>query len=257
MINLLAELLLPPFNVLLLATFAGLIGRRRPRLGRTLLIGSLVAGYLLCTSVLTGSGLRHLEGRISSGETPALPAENAQAATEAVAIVVLGSGSYFNAPEYGGDTVSASTLERLRWAARLHRDSQIPILVSGGNPLGNTPSEAEQMRDALVEDFVVPVQWVETRARNTYESAYQTLAMLGAPPARIMLVTHAAHMPRAVLVFSRAGFDVIPSATGFTTSPPASIRDFLPNATGLIQARIFFHEVIGIGWYHLRLAVGV
>lgn len=253
MIRLLAELLLPPLSLLLLATFAALISPWRPRLGRALLVVSLAAGYLLCTSAITGSWLRYLEGRPSAAGAPSVLAEEA---VQPVAIVVLGGGSYFNAPEYGRDTVSRGTLERLRWAARLHRETRIPILVSGGSPYGNTYSEAEQMRDALGDDFAVPVQWMEKRSRNTLESAYRTQALLSTEGAHIVLVTHAAHMPRAVLVFRHAGFEVIPSATGYTTSPPANIGGFLPSASGLRQARIFFHEFIGIGWYHLRLAFG-
>lgn len=80
--------------------------------------------------------------------------------------------------------------------------------------------------------------------------------MLGEQRARIVLVTHAAHMPRALMIFRHVGFDVTPSATGYTTAPPGTIRDFIPSAAGLSNARIFLHEVIGIGWYHVRLAIG-
>jgi len=252
MIKLLVEALLPPFNLLLLATSAALISRWRPRSGRILLIVSLIAGYLLTTSAITGSCLRFLENRVPAAtlatltDLPAAP----------VAIVVLGSGSYFNAPEYGADTVSPTTLVRLRWAARLYRELQIPIFVSGGSPDGTASSEAEQMRNTLIEDFAVPVQWVETRSQDTYEAAYNTRDVLSEHGARIVLVTHAAHMPRARLVFRHVGFDVVPAATGYTTAAPATVRDFIPGAAGLISARIFLHEIIGYGWYHIRLAIG-
>ena len=253
MIKVLVDALLPPFNFLLLATIGGLIARWRPRLGRTLLIVSLVSGYVVCTSVITGNCLSYLERRPEAGGASAMPAADAG---NSAAIVVLGAGSYFNAPEYGRDTVSRSTLERLRWAARLHREYRIPIVVSGGSPRGNSHSEAEQMRDALIEDFAVPVQWMETRSRNTYESAQLTRAMLGTQYRQILLVTHAAHMARAALVYRNVGFDVVPSATGFTTSAPIGIQDFLPSAHGLVKGRVFFREIMGIGWYHLRIAIG-
>lgn len=204
-------------------------------------------------SVVTGSWLRFLENRPVAGGRPGTLAGQT---TQPIAIVVLGAGSYFNAPEYGRDTVSRATLERLRWAARLHRETRIPILVSGGSPSGGNTSEAEQMRDVLVEDFAVPVQWLETRARNTYESAYETRTMLGAKGAHILLVTHAAHMPRAVMVFGRAGFEITPSATSFTTPAPTSIHDFVPSVAGLRMGRIFLHEILGTGWYYIRLASG-
>jgi hypothetical protein len=67
------------------------------------------------------------------------------------AIVILGARSYAAAPEYRGDTVAAATLARMRWGARLHRQTGLPIMVSGGSPGGTRTSEAEQMKAALEE----------------------------------------------------------------------------------------------------------
>jgi uncharacterized SAM-binding protein YcdF (DUF218 family) len=249
--NLLADALLPPLNLLLLATFGALVARWRPRLGRLLLIVSLASAYLASTSAISGSCLRYLERSVPAA-TPAtldtLPAVPG-------VIVVLGGGSYHDAPEYGVDTVSQTTLVRLRWAARLYRELHVPVLVSGGNPAGTANSEAEQMRDALVQDFAVPVQWVESVSRDTYESAFNTWKLLGRQHRQIILVTHAAHMPRAMMIFRKVGFEVTPAATGYTTATPGSIRDFIPSAAGLGKSRTFLHEIIGLGWYHLRLTM--
>lgn len=252
MIKFVAAFLLPPLNLLLLAIAAGLLAPRWPRLGRGLLIFTLASGYLLCTSAITESLLRHLEGQ----PTVTLDSDSLTAIqSNTSVIVVLGGGSYFSAPEYGRDTVSSHTLERLRWAARLQRKLHLPVLVSGGSPLGNTYTEAAQMRDALVDDFSVPVRWMEARSLNTYDSAFNSLSMLQPESfTHVVLVTHAAHMPRATLVFEHVGFDVTPAPTGFTTRSPVSILGFLPSAHGLEMARDFFHELVGIGWYHLRLA---
>ena len=40
------------------------------------------------------------------------------------AIVVLGGGRRAHAPEYEGETVSPATLERMRYGARLHRETR-------------------------------------------------------------------------------------------------------------------------------------
>ena len=50
------------------------------------------------------------------------------------AIVVLGGGFYPRAPEYGADTVSRRSLERVRYAAHLQKRMAKPILLAGGNP---------------------------------------------------------------------------------------------------------------------------
>jgi uncharacterized SAM-binding protein YcdF (DUF218 family) len=73
---------------------------------------------------------------------------------------------------------------------------------------------------------------------------------------RIYLVTHAWHMPRAQLAFEYAGFTVIAAGTQYAIPHVLTLVDFLPSADGLLNASLVFHEVIGIGWYHLRFLVG-
>jgi uncharacterized SAM-binding protein YcdF (DUF218 family) len=172
----------------------------------------------------------------------------------AAAIVVLGGGKSHDAPEYSGDTVRGATLLRLRYAAHLQRQTGLPVLVSGGSPEGSTQSEAELMQRTLQNEFSVPVRWVEGDSANTLENASFSYRMLAAENIRtIHLVTHAWHMPRAQLVFEAAGFRVIPAATAYTTRYQMTVLDFLPSAEALRDSALFFHEVIGIVWYRLRL----
>ena len=93
------------------------------------------------------------------------------------AIVVLGGGSYADAPEYGGDTVSGASLERLRYAAALYKSSNKPILVSGGNPRHRATAEA-QMRAVLETEWRIPVAWSEDVSDNTLENALFSSAIL-------------------------------------------------------------------------------
>ena len=48
------------------------------------------------------------------------------------AIVVLGGGITSVRPEYGSEVPKARTLERVRFAVNLHKQTGLPILVSGG-----------------------------------------------------------------------------------------------------------------------------
>ena len=173
------------------------------------------------------------------------------------AIVVLGGGTYFSAPEYGGDTVKAPVLARLRYAAHLHRALDKPVLVSGGAPEGNPVPEAQLMKNVLQHDFRIPVQWIEQESLNTFENALLSAALL--KPAgiqRIYLVTHAWHIRRARIAFEHAGFTVVPAPTGYATRFKLTVLDFLPDARALNDSSVFFREVTGIGWYYLRTLVG-
>lgn len=242
--NLLAAFLLPPLNLLLVG-FAGLIlWHTRPRLARLLITLSLLLLWLSCTPYFTQGLLHQLEGAPQALNT------NAQMAD---AIVVLGGGTYFNAPEYGSDTVGEGTLLRLRYAAKLYRETGKPILVTGGKPLGNELSEAQQMKRVLEQEFNVPVRWTEDASDNTFENArfsHDILSRQGIN--RIYLVTHAWHMPRSLRTFQQVGFDVIPAPTAFTTRYRTDLLSLLPSADALHDSRIFMHEILGLLWYKMR-----
>ncbi len=244
-----AALVLPPLSFLLLCALGLALAWRGRRAGFWLVAASITGLYLVSSPYFAGALLRTIE--------PEKTLPSVSELSRAGAIVVLGGGTYFHAPEYGADTAGSATLERIRYAARLHRRIALPLLVSGGSPLASDLSEAQQMRAALEEDFAVPVKWLEDRADNTFQSALLTKSILQQDAIeRIVLVTHAAHMRRARLAFERAGLEVIAAATGYTTSRPHTLTSFMPSAEGLAMAHTFFHETIGLGWYHLRFASG-
>ncbi len=245
--NLIASFLLPPFNIILLGAAGVLILKWRPRLGRFLLVVTLTLLYLLSSPFFADGMLQKLE----TPPTPGLLDKGIQA------IVVLGSSSYLNAPEYGGDTVGRLGLERIRYAAWLHRLTGKPILATGGLPSGKNSSEAEQMKAVLEREFKVPVRWTEGASSNTRENAYKSFAILKKDGIRhIALVTHAWHMPRAMREFAQAGFKVTPAGTAYTTRRKTDAFSFIPTAAALQKSSYFFHEVIGIAWYWLMPAPG-
>ena len=241
-INLISAALLPPFSLILIG-FAGLfLLKQRPALGKTLLLLSLGLLTLLSMPVVADR-LLHLLDTYPPLNERALPGANA--------IVILGAGTRFNAPEFGGDTVNWLELERLRYGARLARLSHLPILVSGGNPAGGTP-EGVMMRSALQQDFGVPVRWVESHSDNTRQNAdnsYAALAPLGIR--RVYLVTHAWHLPRAMRAFQQAGFTPIAAGTGYTFTQTIRPMDWVPDPKALENSYFALHEYIGLIWYRL------
>ena len=241
--NLIAAFLLPPLSLLLISLVGLLLWRKRPQLAVLLLASAFVLLWLLSTPFLAESLLRTLE-------TAPLKVDQHQPAD---AIVVLGGGIYSAAPEYAGDTVSSTSLVRLRYGAKLYRDLKKPVLLSGGMPQGHAISEAMQMKKALEQEFNIPAQWIEEESANTLESArhsYRLLHQSGIK--RIYLVTHAWHMPRSLRAFQAAGFEVIPAPTAFTTRHKTDLLAFVPSAGALQDSQIFLHEAIGMLWYRLK-----
>jgi uncharacterized SAM-binding protein YcdF (DUF218 family) len=245
--NFIATFLLPPLSLLLLLALGIVLLNRRHKLAKALIFAVFGLLWVASTPYFAEEALHLLEAQTSPLD---IRGQNADA------IVILGGGTYFHAPEYAGqDTIGDAALVRLRYGAKLQRETGKPILVTGGKPLGNSGSEAQQMRLSLEQDFRVPVHWTEDESDNTFENAHHSFHILQQAGIRkIYLVTHAWHMPRAAEVFRRAGFEVIEAPTAFTTRYRTDLLTFLPQAGSLYGSRIFMHEVIGLLWYRVKLA---
>ena len=250
LIKTIQTLLLPPGLMILLMLVGYFLARRMPRTGKTMLFTGFGLLVLASLPIVAKVNLRLLEG-----DTALSPTELAHPSAEA--IVILCGGRNFQAPEYGGeDTLSRYPLVRARYGAFLHRQTQLPVLITGGNVFTTTTtSEAELMQQALVEDFHVPVRWIETNSRNTWENALFSKSILAQSKInRIYLVTTAMHMPRAKMAFEAVGLNVIAAPTDFTghSGGVPGIMDFLPSAKAFHNHYFFMHEVLGIVWYKLR-----
>ncbi len=238
----------PPGLFLLLLLAAVLLWRRRPGVARWLVVAA-AGGLYLAATPLVAQGLVDLTQRY-----PARPPQ-AYLGSGAGAIVVLGGGRRYGAREYGGDTVSEFTLERLRFAARLQRVSGLPVLVSGGDPFGTGTSEASLMAQTLRRDFAVPVRWLEAHSRTTRENALDSARILHAAGIRrVLLVTHAWHMPRALTSFQAAGLDAVPAPTAAEQLIRGAPGWFaiLPGSEALEVTRRMLHEWVGRVWYAVR-----
>ena len=243
--NFIAAFLLPPLSLLLLLALGMFLLYRGHKLAKPLILASFGMLWIASTPYFAEGALHLLEARTTALDSRPQGAD---------AIVILGGGTYFHAPEYSGqDTIGEQTLTRLRYGAKLHRENGMPILVTGGKPLGNDLSEAQQMRASLQQDFRVPVRWIEEESANTLENArnsFQVLQKTGI--GRIYLVTHAWHMPRAAMSFRHAGFEVVEAPVAFTTRYRIDLLAFLPHAEALRDSKIFMHEVIGLLWYRVK-----
>jgi len=250
LIKTLQTLLLPPGLMILLMLAGYFLARRMPRIGKIMLVTGFSLLLLASLPFVANFNLRLLEG-----DTALPAAELAQPSAQA--IVILSGGRNPDAPEYGYiDTVNMHALERVRYGAWLHRHTRLPILVTGGKVFDSPrPTVAELMQQVLTEEYQVPVQWIETNSRNSWENAAFSQSLLkDAGINRIYLVTQAWHMPRAQMAFEAVGLQVIPAPTGFLHGDGDAplILDFLPSSGALMTHYYIAHELMGIVWYKLR-----
>ncbi|MFT5447653.1 MAG: uncharacterized SAM-binding protein YcdF (DUF218 family) [Gammaproteobacteria bacterium] len=240
--------LLPPGCIIALLVAGLVLWRRRRPIAFLLMVVATLTLYALSAGPVAQLLTAPLERFVAlSADDPRL--------VERQAIVVLGGGRRSHAPEYGGETVSALTLERLRYGAHLQRVLGLPLAVTGGVVLTEGEAEAELMARSLHEDFGRTVRWIESRSRTTYENARNSRELLGADQVqRIILVSHAIHLPRATREFVRQGFDVLPAPTAFYTgsSKPHTFRDWMPSSSALSNSWYAIHEHLGRLWYWIR-----
>jgi uncharacterized SAM-binding protein YcdF (DUF218 family) len=226
-------LALPPVSLMLAVLLGGLAALRGARIGARVAV--LAAALMLALSTPMVSGLL-----LVSFDSPTRPV----GAPPPAAILVLGAETRIG-PD--GANIGPLTLERLRRAADLQRETGLPLLVTSGVTTPGAPPLAELMRQTLQESFRVPVRWVEPAARNTAENAARSAAIL-APEgiSSVLLVTHAWHMQRAQAEVARAGLVGWPAPVRTEYRPDGRPGDWMPRPDHLAMSWFALREWAGL-----------
>jgi len=172
-------------------------------------------------------------------------------------IVVLGGAIDDEISRARGQTTFDEGAERLTETAILaRRYPSARIVYSGGSSslLGRPSSEAEEGRSLLVALGVDPQRvTLEPRSRNTDENARFTAAIVHPQAGQTwQIVTSAYHMPRAMGLFRKAGFDALAVPVDYRTAGHG--RDWRLNVNlprGLELFDLAVHEWIGLAAYRL------
>lgn len=248
--NTIASLILPPMGMILLAAAGWLISTRWYYTGRSV----IAAAVMFLIALSTDAGANWLAKPL---EQQAMP-QNTSGQPQA--IVILGGGrmrtpaAADTVDQAGADQVGPITLMRLKTGAALHRQTGLPILVSGGAPDRPGAPEGQLMARSLTQDFGVPARWIDEQAANTVDNAMLSARLLRpASVKRVWLVTDAVHMPRAQMAFERAGLEIIPAPSAFIASSPLTPASFLPTAQALRHSHYALHEWLGLLWYRMSL----
>jgi len=239
---------LPPLLNIIFILVGLILLRRYKKLGLFFCLGGIASLYLLSTPYIADRMLASIE------VAPVLKIESIGSASNA-AIVVLGAGHIENQAEYSGPWPDVNAIARLNYAARIHRLTNLPLLLTGGQPGFSDHAHAEVMADYLWKQMFIRATWLEKQSRTTEENARysrQILAENGIDT--VVLVTQSVHMRRAVLLFEREGIAVIPAPTELRGGVPGGVRSWLPSTGALHRSQMTMHEMLGYWWY--RLAAG-
>ena len=124
------------------------------------------------------------------------------------------------------------------------------ILTNGKLPWSIGLPEGEYLADFLKSQGINPSKILLTEiVQNTNDEAKAISKMLP-KSSKIILVTSAFHMPRAVTVFQNQNLNVIPYAVDFrSTTGKLDILDYLPQSNAFNDSNLYFREMIGRAFY--------
>ena len=234
--------------VLLLLLGVGLLWTRFAPWWRRLALAAAVALLIAGLSPLGNLLLLPLEERFPRPDLAAMPPP--------AGIIVLGGAQDTLVSAARGVIALNEAGERMVEAAALALAfPRTKLVFSGGSGRLVYKGEAEalgagQLFRALGVDGKRLV--LEDRARDTHENARYTKALLDPKPGeRWLLVTSAAHMPRAVGCFREAGFDVLPWPVDYRTrGPEDALRFFDKPSEGLRRVDAAAREWAGLAVYY-------
>lgn len=234
--------LVPPSGLIWWLLLGLLIMHRRRRLGFAITVTSCALLYALSTPLVGGLLISSLEA--------AQPAT--QGAGEPGAIIILGADGERTPDQLVRAEPGPLSLQRLAGAAIIVREKKLPVLITGGQVGEGQPAVADLMADLFKDAFDLPVEWRETRADNTCENArFSAEVLRKAGITSALVVTHAWHMPRAILSFKQAGFDIVPAPLHADTHEMRSIGDILPHTSAWVRSFYALHEWIGLVAYRM------
>ena len=247
-----------PIGITCVLITAALIIRKKQKLNISLI--------LLAFLVLFFGGNRYMSMALAKSlEWRYLPLENIP---QADAIVILGGGTEpgdFPRPEIGVNAAG----DRVLYAARLFKEGKSgKLLLSGGNIdwMDSSSSTPASQMEYILLLIGIPKEsiWLQPRSQNTYEDALYSSQMLKENGiSRVILVTSAMHMPRAVALFVHQGIEVIPAPTDYTVTEKGWyglfhqdlqgwIISLIPNSSSIGLTTNVLKEYIGMLVYHWK-----
>ena len=236
------------FELLLIALL--LLWRRKRRSGIFFVVTAMAVLWGCSMPIVANTVLGKLEQRY--------PAVSLNQIPDSKCLVVLGGAiEPLRPPRVDVNLLDAA--DRISKTASLYRGGKASVVIVSG---GNQPW-SPQLKSEAVETRTLLVAWgvpadailVDETSRNTYENAFNSIALLRESECRNpLLVTSAAHMTRAVASFERFGVEVFPVSVDVRAvrTLQLSVIDFIPDTHALGMTTNAMREWVGQRVYRYR-----
>ncbi len=171
---------------------------------------------------------------------------------QADAIILLGGGMNSATNVYAYPNL-CSAADRVWHAARIFKAGKAPLIVPSG-------TGSDRCEVPFLMDLGVPREAIraEAESRNTEENAKFVAELLkGRERPKVLLVTSAWHMRRALLMYRRYAPDlvIVPAPSDYESTvrraQPFTGGDICPDYYALEESGTAWKEIMGYWWYKL------
>ncbi len=200
-----------------------------------------VCFYLFTTAPLATALLGPLEHRYA-------PLTTSTGLPEIRVIVILSGGERNVGHVLPTSLLDDATALRVAEGIRLYYlfSGQPTLIMSGG---GDKRIGAQMA--ALAQSLGIPADKLlaETNSLDTHGNAREVKTLVHNAP--FLLVTSAAHLPRAMAIFQLLGMQPIPAPADFRSRETYRFTDFLPAGGPLSELDAAIHEYLGLAYLKL------
>lgn len=240
-------LMINPVLILYLFLLTGIIlfALKRKRTGK---IMAAIAGLWL--SIITTPFLPIFMIKSLESKYPQISDSTVRKFADSCDIIVLGGGHTDDKNLSANNQLSLQAQSRLVEAIRIHR--MIPgsrLILSGSRGKSELSQALVLYRTALMLGIDSSSMEMQEKPSNTQQEAEEYVKNFGTKN-NLILVTSAVHMPRAILLFRKAGINPVASPANFILKYGShkSRWGWIPNSgyTGMMEAAL--HEYVGIIW---------
>ena len=228
-----------PINVvIILLIFSLFYFRKRPNTSLKYLVSAFLLLFMSSMPIVSDTFMVSIEDNYEPFTLSSKPIDY---------IIVLGSWHTPNAALPVTSQLNKEALQRLVEVLRIYRLHPEARIITSGHHNRDVVSNAEKMKQSLIL-LGVPEQKIITEnfPKDTEEEA--ELISPRVQGSRVILITNASHMPRAMKYFQAQGIQPIAAPTGYWVKDIDKIKGwpyYLPNSKKLQQTTIAWHESLG------------
>ncbi len=172
-------------------------------------------------------------------------------------VVILGGGHFFDEELPPNIMLGSSSLSRLVEGLRIKNMYPDSLLLFTGGKFRYPVASSELSAMTAVQSGVDARDIIVlSEAMDTEDEAAMVKEVVG--DETFVLITSAAHMHRAMLIFRYEGMNPVPSPTDFMA--PEKLYnpwDYFPSSSALAKTERVFYERLGLAWAMLRGKVPV